>query len=275
MHKTTITLFVLLSLTSLNTEPILAGHLDEKTSTPQSSQNDRVSGFDHAHTLFAGVLQKHVKDGRVSYKDLKSAPEILNNYLDQMAAVQESEFQKWTGAKQLAFLINLYNASTLKLIIEHYPLRSIKDIGNILKGPWDQPCVRLFGQSVTLNHLEHNIIRKKYRDPRIHFALVCAAKGCPPLRDEPYVSERIEEQFQDQGRRFLGSPQKNSVDITRKLVYLSPIFDWFEKDFTEKSGSVLSFVQPYFPSDQSRALLKGNYGIKFTDYDWTLNDSGK
>lgn len=231
--------------------------------------------FDHSHALFAQVLQKQVKDGWVHYRSLKSAPANLNAYLDQMASVQESEFKKWTRSQQLSFLINLYNASTLKLIIDHYPLKSIKDIGNILKGPWDQPVVRLFGQTVTLNHLEHNIIRKTYKDPRAHFVLVCAAKGCPPLSEEPYVPEKLEEQFTDQGKKFLGNLQKNSVDTSQKILYLSPIFDWFKDDFINKSGSVIAFVQPYFPPEQARELLKGNYKIKFTRYDWTLNDSGR
>ncbi|MBI2118471.1 MAG: DUF547 domain-containing protein [Elusimicrobia bacterium] len=229
--------------------------------------------FDHSHSAFAQVLQKYVKDGAVNYRSLKSDPRELNSYLDQLVLVQESEFNAWSKNQQLSFLINLYNSSTLKLIIDHYPLKSIKDIGNVFKGPWDQPIVRLFGQTVTLNHLEHHIIRKKYEEPRVHFALVCAAKGCPPLREEPYIAKKLEEQFLDQGKKFFATEQKNSIDNDQYIIYLSPIFDWFKEDFIKKSGSILAFIQPYFSKDKVRELLKGNFQIKYTYYDWSLNNA--
>jgi len=235
----------------------------------------QAGNFEHSHGLYAHVLQKYVKNGWVNYRSLKSDLKDLNAYLNQMASVQESEFSKWTRSQKLAYLINLYNASTLHLIVDHYPLKSIKDIGNIFKGPWDQPVVRLFGEHVTLNHLEHNILRKKYDEPRSHFVLVCAAKGCPVLREEPYTPEKLEEQFTEQGKEFLSTEHKNSIDPVKHIVYLSPIFDWFDEDFIKKSGSVLAFVQPYFPQDKQRELLKGNFHIKYTHYDWSLNDSEK
>lgn len=229
--------------------------------------------FDASHALYAGVLAKHVSNERVAYEALKADSSELDAYLDELAAVSEADFQSWPADEQIAFLINVYNASTLRLVIDRYPLKSIKDIGTLLKGPWDQPAVRLFGESTTLDTVEHEILRKKYTEPRVHFALVCAAKGCPPLRGEPYVAARLEEQFEDQGRRFLASGEKNAISAGERTVGLSPIFKWFKDDFLKKSPSVLGFVQPYFPAGSPQDLASGGYKIKYTPYDWSLNDA--
>ena len=133
--------------------------------------------------------------------------------------------------------------------------------------------VRLFGRTVTLNNLEHDIIRKDYPDPRIRFALVCAARGCPPLRDEVYVADHLEEQLDDQARQFLATPTKNRVDASARTVYLSPIFKWYGADFEKKHGSVLSALQPYWPKENGSALAQGGFRIRYTDYDWSLNQT--
>lgn len=229
--------------------------------------------FDHTHSLYAKALKQFVKDGLVNYAALKSDPKDLNLYLDQLASVSEDRFKKWSQPQQIATLANLYNAQTIQLIVTHYPLKSIKDIGGLLKGPWKQPVVRLFGKVITLEDLEHGILRKDYAEPRLHFALVCAALGCPPIRGEPYDPENLDAQLEDQGKRFLAQKHKNSVDLAKKILNLSPIFKWFEEDFRKKTGTVLAFVQPYFPPEVSRELLKGGYKIEYTHYDWSLNDS--
>ena len=196
----------------------------------------RVSGgqanaFDHSHALFATVLEKYVSDGAVDYKGLKADVDGLKSYLDGLAAVPEATFNDWSRPDQLAFLLNVYNAATLQLVIEHYPVTSIKDIGSSFKSPWRLPWVRLFGRTITLDTLEHRIIRPRFHDPAVHFALVCAAKGCPPLRSEPFVGSRLKEQFTDQARSFLAQSGKNRVDPPRHTVYLSPIFKWYREDF--------------------------------------------
>lgn len=228
--------------------------------------------FDHSHAAFDAVLKAHVRDGWVDYARLKANPRPLRAYLDQLAAVSEAEFNRWPGKERFAFLSNLYNASTLALIVDHYPVKSIKDIGGFLKGPWDQPAVRLFGNVTTLNHVEHEIIRKRYYDPRAHFALVCAARGCPPLRAEAYVAARLDEQLDNQGRIFLSQTNKNRVDAGSRVLYLSPIFKWFSGDFEQKSGSILRFVEPYLSEQDRRTVSNGDFKIRYTDYDWSLND---
>ena len=138
------------------------------------------------------LLKTFVEDGRVDYQGLKADPAPLMTHLILAGRVPVAEFNSWAEPQRLAFLINLYNASTLQLILDHYPLKSIKEIGNVFKGPWDQPIVPMFGKTITLNELEHGIIRKQYNEPRVHLALVCAARGCPVLRSEIYTAEKLE-----------------------------------------------------------------------------------
>lgn len=231
------------------------------------------SAFDPTYDLYAKVLLAFVdENGRVDYPSLKVNPQNLKLCLDQWAEVTESEFQTWTRDEQLAFFLNLYNAQTLARILEHYPLLSIRDIGHVFMGPWDQEVVRIFGDTKSLDYLEHVLIRKKYEEPRVHFALVCAAMGCPPLRREPYIAEKLDAQLEDQVRIFMATPQKNRMDVEKKTVYLSLIFKWFDKDFLKVSGDLLSFVEPYFSQNQAVDFKTGEYKIVFTDYDWTLNE---
>lgn len=231
--------------------------------------------FDHAHAAFDAVLKTQVRDAAVNYTALKSAPGPLDAYLDQLAAVPEAEFNGWTEPERLAFLINLYNAATLKLIAENYPVKSIKSIGWVPGSAWKQEGVRLFGKKISLDEVEHGIIRKKYKEARVHFALVCAARGCPQLRAEAFVAARLDAQLQDQGMIFLGDGGKNRADVATRTLYLSEIFKWFAGDFEAASGSVQKFVAPFFPEPARAALATGDFKIAYTDYDWSLNDQAK
>lgn len=231
----------------------------------------QAASFDHQHKLLDQTLRVYVKAGLVDYARLQHHRESLDEYLRASRAVSESDFDAWSPPQQMAFLINVYNAATLQLILDHYPVKSIKDIGGWFKGPWDQPIVHLWGRTLTLNYLEHDILRRRFQDPRIHFALVCAAKGCPPLRNEAYVAERLDAQLDDQARLFLAQRQKNRVDPEAGVVYLSPLFKWYRKDFEAKAGSLLKALQPYWPAEAAAALAKGRFKIRYTDYDWSLN----
>lgn len=233
----------------------------------------RAVEFDQQHAKFAKVLTEFVKDSRVNYAALKAKPDDLRAYLDAVAAVPETEFKKWNRNDQLALLINLYNAQTFGLIIDNYPLKSIREIGVLPLAAWRKSIVRLFGKTTTLFALENEIIRKNYPErPEIHFALVCGAKGCPPLRNEPYVGAKLEAQLTDQGRQFLADREKNRVDATAKIIYLSKIFDWYEGDFKKNAGSVIAYVQKLFPAGTPN--LTG-FKTKHTDYDWSLNEQSK
>lgn len=223
------------------------------------------SAFDHSHSELDSVLKTRVDaEGMVDYAGLKANRSALDGYLAKTGAVGKSAFDAWTRNQQLAFLINVYNAETLKLVIDHYPVKSIKKIGGLLGQPWDVESATLFGKKTTLNTIEHKILRPKYQEPRVHFAIVCAAMGCPPLRNRAFTPENLDEQLDARGRIFLNQGNKNRVE--GDTLYLSPIFDWFGEDFTA-GGTSLDFVAPFFPVDIKGKKLK----VKFTDYDWSLN----
>ncbi len=228
-------------------------------------------GFDHGHPRLNLVLTKFVTpDARVRYKALKENRSDLDAYLAEVSSVPLSDFNRWSSEQQLALLINLYNAATLQLIIDNYPVESIKKIGGVFKGPWKQPIVRLFGKILTLDTLEHKVLRTQFSEPRIHFAIVCAAKGCPPLRAEAYTAAELETQFEEQGHRFLADTAKNHVSTN--AIFLSPIFKWFEDDFTMRKKYVTDFVRDYFP-EETAAKIRSGFPVRFTDYDWSLNNA--
>jgi len=217
--------------------------------------------------LYGKVLRTYVKDGLVDYLGLKNNPENLKQFLNQSSSINEETFNKWNKDQQLAFLINLYNAQTLALVTENYPVKSFKDIASDSGGPWKQPIVNLFGEKITLNTLENEVIRPKYHDPRIHFALVCAALGCPVLINTPYDPMKLDNQLDQQTKVFITDQNKNSIDKNQNVLMLSPIFDWFKEDFIAKSGSVIEFVNPYFGNQ-----VNNEFKIEYTNYDWSLND---
>ncbi len=213
------------------------------------------------HGAYDALLKQFVSQGKVDYAGLKAQRGLLDAYLNQLAQVSRPTFNAWSKNTRLAYLINLYNAATLKLIIDHYPVKSIKDIGSFVSGPWKQKVVRLFGNTISLDHLEHSIIRPEYAEPRIHLALVCAAKSCPPLRSEAYEGSKLSGQLDNQGRIFFNSPQGIQVNHAKKNVSLSSILKWYKEDF----ASVTAFAQRY-----AQQRFDG-YKVSWLDYDWALN----
>jgi len=259
----------------------------------------KAQGIDHAP--FDSVLARFVEDNRVDYAALQANRSGLDRYLERIGAVGADEFAAWTEAERIAYLINAYNAYTLATIIDHYPIEGTGFFEKLLKpkrfafpsnsirhidGVFDGITHRVAGAELTLDDIEHARLRTNYNEPRIHFALVCAAVSCPPLREEAYRGTRLDEQLHDQGRRFLGDPSLNRFDRQAGEVHLSKIFDWFGEDFRQfavdeiaYSGSesvrgVLSFVRRYLPELTVRFLEEGDYDVHFLDYDWTLNDRG-
>jgi len=240
--------------------------------------------FDHAS--WDALLRKHVRviDGgsvtQVDYAGMAQDASELDSYLAATAAVTRLTFDSWVLEDQLAFLINVYNAATVALILTEYPdLESIRDIGNILRSPWGREFVSLFGGSVTLDNIEHDMIRgwNIYNEPRIHFAVNCAAIGCPPLRAEAYVGNKLQQQLDDNTRLFLSDGTRNYLQGDR--LYVSQIFNWYEEDFTrgwQGIDSVEEFLALYgdalgIPVDQQGALQQGEFSIRYLRYDWGLN----
>ena len=228
--------------------------------------------FDHNHTALNNVLKEVVDFGLVDYVQLKQRSDALQDYLVTVACVPRAKFAKWPKAERLAFLLNIYNAATLKLFTDHYPVESIKDISRF-PSVWKIKIVGLFGEKYSLDDLEHKMIRKQFKSPQIHFALVCGAQSCPQLRDEPYTSARLEVQFAEQAVSFFGDTNKNRVDPDAKVVHLSPIFKWYAEDFGRTEKDLLRFVAPYLPVKFKKDLLNGGFKINYTDYDWSINHS--
>ncbi len=239
-----------------------------------SVPNGEAEEFDHSHTAYDKLLQDSVKDGLVNYKAIKVDSEVLNGYLDTLGKVDESTFNKWPKNERLTYLINLYNAATIKLIVDNYPVKSIRDINKEGEGPWKLDVVNLLGKKVSLDALEHEVIRNNYNEPRIHFALVCAAYGCPKLPNWAFVPSKLEQQLHARTKLYLSDKSINYIDEGNKTIYLSSIFNWFSDDFIKTHGTVLDFVKKYLPTGDANKL-SSDYPIKFTEYDWSLNDGSK
>jgi hypothetical protein len=227
--------------------------------------------IDHSHAQFTDVLAGHVSDGLVNYQKLAKDPGKLGSYLESLTRVSRQEFDRWSKPQKIAFLVNLYNAQTLKLVKDHYPVGSIKDIGGF-RGPFKLKIIRLWGSLMSLDDVEHGILRAEFHEPRIHFALVCAARSCPNLRSEAYQAARLGLQFDDQLQSFLRDESKNQIFKGKDVIYLSQIFDWFEDDFAAASGSVTNFLIPYLPPEKVAAARSGKLRVKYVKYDWSLND---
>lgn len=240
---------------------------------------------------YAALLQAHVSDaGLVDYRGLKAEQEKLNAFVGRIARVDEDDYDRWAAGKQIAFLINAYNALTLKVIIDHYPIRRTRDDApkvSILQipGAWKEIEFEVAGHDLTLDRIEHELLRKRFNEPRIHMALVCAALSCPNLRNEPYTRAGLEVQLDDQTRRFLNHPKKFKIDRENKAVYLSRIFSWFGDDFLKTYGTsekfagrdkkeraVLNFISRYLERQDAFHLDTGKYEIEYLHYDWTLNE---
>jgi hypothetical protein len=259
---------------------------------PAPTHGQREQGFDYGD--YATALETYVDDrGMVDYRRLKANPKELLSYMKAIAALPRGQYEAWDDDAKIAFWLNVYNGLTLQAIIDHYPIKSSflksaiypKNSIRQISGVWDKLRFTVMGRKVTLNHIEHKILRVEFNEPRIHMALVCAAVGCPRLRNEPYVGERLGEQLDDQTRDFLGSRQKFRVDRGKRTVYASPIFKWFGKDFVKtyaparKSGgqsqansAVLNFIAGYLDETAQGYLRRGDLKIKYLDYDWSLNE---
>lgn len=249
--------------------------------------------FDHRHNTLTTLLQKHVvviDGGRITqanYAALARERATLKGYLAQLSAVSANEFAAWSRAQRMAFLINAYNAFTLELMLQHYPVKSIKDIGGLLDNRWKRRFIPLLGREVSLDEIEHDMLRRPgaYDDVRIHYAVNCASIGCPALRAEAFVAERLSEQLEEQAVRFLSDRTRNRARAGKLEV--SMIFKWFREDWVrglsgfDGKSPVTRSVEAYLaryakllsdtPSEQA-AIAASQLPISFLDYDWSIND---
>jgi hypothetical protein len=243
---------------------------------------------------YAAALKRHVdKTGMVNYKQLKAKPQQLQSFVAALAALDANTYEKWSEKDKIAFWLNAYNGLTLKVIIDNYPIKSSffrsrvypKNSIRQIPGVWDKITFAVMGQDLTLGHIEHEILRKKFDEPRIHVAMVCAAMSCPPLRNEPYTGQKLDEQLADQSRKFLANRGSFRADREKTVLYLSPILKWFAEDFVNKhapeknigrherkTSAVLNFIAGHLPKSETDFVLKGNFKIKYLKYDWSLNE---
>ena len=229
---------------------------------------EKPAGPSFDHSAFNNLLGKYVNDaGGVNYAGLMTERKTLQAYIDRIA---KAPFDDMGRDQKLALLINAYNAFTLELILEHWNggrLESIKDIPN----QWTDQRWMIARQTYSLNQIEHEQMRPKFKEPRIHWALVCAAVGCPPLRTEAYVADQLDKQLADQARYVHTHDKWYRFDRASNTVHLTQLYNWYGGDFEQVAGSVLAYVAQYDP-DLKAALDAGQTPrMKWLDYDWSLN----
>ena len=213
-------------------------------------------------SIFDSLLQKNVdKTGRVDYQSLKNNETLLDNYL---AYIQNNEPTKdWSSNKKKAFWINTYNAYTIKIILNNYPLKSIRDIKIDGKTAWKIPFVKVGQKRYTLDQIEHEILRKKFNDPRIHVGINCASVSCPRLWNFAFTEDNIASSLDNLMKVFINDTTRNK--ISKNNVALSEIFNWFSKDFI-KNGTIINYLNTY-----AAIKISEKASIKYLTYDWSLN----
>ena len=211
---------------------------------------------------FNSLLQENVdKQGNVDYKSLKNNEADLDLYLNYLRKTTPSK--EWSKNKEKAFWINVYNAYTIKIILTNYPLKSITNIKNDGKTAWKTPFAKVGGKTYTLDHIEHEILRKKFNDARIHVGVNCASISCPKLGNIAFTENNIESELERLMKEFINDTTKNK--ISQKKIIISEIFNWFPNDFT-KEGSLIDYINKY-----SEITVNEKAQIKYLTYDWSLN----
>jgi hypothetical protein len=251
--------------------------------------------FDHTHAAWTALLKKHVvvlgdgKASQVRYADFAGDRPALKSYLGTLSKVSDAEFKAWTKTQRMAFLINAYNAFTIEKILTRYPdLKSIRDFGTVFGNPWKDKFFTLLGHEAYLDQVEHEMLRAKgvYGEPRVHFAVNCASIGCPMLREEAYVADRLDAQLEEQTRRFLSDRSRNRYNEQSGQLEVSKIFDWFKEDWTSGysglggNAAPIASREQYFARyaklladkpDAQEKIIQQKAGLAFLDYDWSLN----
>ena len=265
---------------------LLTGCTGYSNSSAQGSQEKQaestvVAAQPFNYQDYAAVLSQYVDaSGRVDYEKLKNNRQKLDKFNAAIGSVTRNTYESWTEEEKIAFLINAYNSLTLQAIVDNYPTESIRDI----PGVWKRKKFKVIDQQVSLNDIEHEILRKEFDEPRIHMALVCASIGCPKLRTEPYTGEKLNAQLDDQTKVFLAIPDNFRIERPANRVYVSSIFKWFGKDFQQSYGqkenfdnlngketAFLNFISQYLSPAEGNYLTQGGYKVSYLDYDWSLN----
>lgn len=230
--------------------------------------------LDPEHAAWTALLRRFVRDGLVDYRGLAAEGAAdLDAYLASLSAVDETEYLTFSREARIAFWVNVYNAFTIRLVLDHYPIESIRSIGFLPGSAFRRRFIRMElhgGGRLSLDHVEHRILREELGEPRIHFAIVCASRSCPALRPEAYRGRDLDAQLDAATRAFLADETRNR--IRPGDVRLSAIFRWFREDFEKAAGSVPAFVARFADGPAAAALRDPDVRVRYLDYDWSLNE---
>ena len=249
------------------------------------------------NSVYELILKNNVNDGMVNYNNIKENDiHLLKKYFNQLQNLDIEYFNTLNNDSKIAFWINTYNAITIYGIVKNYPVKyggliarhrfpksSIRQIKNF----WDKVFVKIMGKDITLNQIEHKILRKKFNEPRIHFALVCASIGCPKLSEEAYKPDTLNEQLENVTKKFVNDKEQVTLDTANKKLYISSIFKWYAEDFpyddkliwlkkyNKKFRGAIQFITKYIEEEKRDFIISSKHEIKYLDYDWSLNDMMK
>jgi hypothetical protein len=224
------------------------------------------------HQDFNEILQQYVVGDKFDYDALYQNKQDLQKLYNYVDLLERQNPDSWSENEALAYWINLYNAATIELVLKNYPVKSIKDIGFLFSSPWKRKVVKVNGKELSLDDIEHKIIRKKFKDARIHFALNCASLGCPPISNTAFTPAELDKQLDAACKRAIRSSKW--VKITDNEIWVTKVFDWYKDDFVAYAGSVREFIARYRPEDRDK-IMDENRELKIMDYDWSLNKVAK
>lgn len=233
---------------------------------------------DMDHAIFDAVLKEHVTDGRADYKNL-CADKRLGEYLKELS---RADLAGLTQEQEIALWLNAYNAYMLKIVCDHYPLKNLDRLhfGGLVtaallgKTVWDRRVAVIGGVKYTLKKLDHGIIRRKFKDPRLQFGMSCGAVSCPQLRWEAYNADKLDEQLTDQAKHFFNDPLINTFGIKSKNAQLSPLMNWNAHYFGKGLQEVLAFIAQFVPPEIGQSLKEHpeDWTVTYGEYDLTVND---
>jgi len=230
-----------------------------------------VSAGTFDHSKFDQALKKYVDDkGLVDYNSIAKD----SGFSEYVQSLQTAKVEEFSRDGQLAFWINGYNAVTIDKVIKKKPKKSVRE--TFIPGVWT--ATKFFtsrehivaGKRLSQDDIEHEILRKQFKDPRIHFAIICASMGCPPLPRLAYTEENVQTRLEEETRKYLNSPRGTRIDRAENTLHVSKLFDWFATDFIQKSGSTLAFMRLYL-NEETLSFLERDPMISYLEYNWALN----
>ncbi len=237
--------------------------------------------FDHSYTNYRTLLAETVDNGLVDYKKMKNDSQLLQNALLDFSEVSTQEYESFSRSEKIAYMLNAYNMYTLEGITNAYPVKSIKKI----RGFWNKAKHKIAGEMMTLDNIEHDNLRKKFKEERVHVTVVCASISCPELWNKPFTPDSLEQQLTARSQSFATDITRNQINFEKEELKLSKILDWYGKDFIPKYSSdaifpylydekraVANFIYQHLPKEMQTKLQHGKFKIGYLSYDWGLNE---